>query len=52
MVPITAALTLLANAIVIKLGPSAEPRLAKISELYQGFTGHVGQTRGKRTQAR
>lgn len=49
MVPITAALTLLANAVAIKLGPSAEPRLARISKLYQGFTGHVGQPRGTRT---
>lgn len=52
MVPIVSALTLLANAVAIKLGPSAEPRLARISELYQGFTGHVGQPRGKRTRTR
>ena len=50
MVPIVAALTLLANAVVIRLGARAEPRLARISSLYQGFTGHVGQPREKRSR--
>lgn len=43
LVPMTAALTLLANAVVLRLGTRAEPRLARITELYQEFTGHVGQ---------
>lgn len=49
MVPIVAALTLLANSVVIRLGSRAEPRLERISKLYQSFTGHVGQSREKRT---
>lgn len=44
LVPMVAALTLLSNAVVLKLGAGAEPRLSRISELYQEFTGHVGQT--------
>lgn len=52
MVPIVAALTLLANGVVIRLGARAEPRLERISKLYQDFTGHVGQPRDKRTTER
>ena len=48
MVPIVAALTLLANGVAIKLGPEVEPRLGKISKLYQEFTGHVDHPRHKR----
>jgi DNA-binding MurR/RpiR family transcriptional regulator len=49
MVPILAALTLLSNAVVLRLGAAAEPRLARVSKLYQDFTGHVGQPgRGRR----
>lgn len=43
IVPMAAALLLLANSVVLKLGKGAEPRLTRISELYQEFTGHVGQ---------
>lgn len=51
LVPMVAALTLLSNAVVLKLGASAEPRLTRISELYQEFTGHVGQApRNSRTR--
>jgi DNA-binding MurR/RpiR family transcriptional regulator len=50
MVPIVAALTLLANDVVIRLGTRAEPRLERISRLYQGFTGHIGQPRDKRSE--
>jgi DNA-binding MurR/RpiR family transcriptional regulator len=50
MVPIVAALTLLANDAVIRLGSRAEPRLERISRLYQGFTGHIGQRGDKRTE--
>lgn len=52
MVPIVAALTLLANGVAIRLGARAEPRLEKISNLYQDFTGHVGQPRDKRSSER
>jgi DNA-binding MurR/RpiR family transcriptional regulator len=52
MVTIVAALTLLANGVAIRLGARAEPRLARISELYQEFTGHVDHPRGKRPGAR
>jgi len=48
VVPMVSALSLLSNAVVLKLGSSAEPRLARISELYQEFTGHVGQPPRKR----
>jgi hypothetical protein len=48
MVPMFAALTLLAQGVVLKLGPAAQPRLARVSQLYQDFTGHVGQPQGKR----
>lgn len=43
MVPLVAALTLLANGVVLALGAKAEPRLERVSDLYQAFTGHVGQ---------
>lgn len=43
MVPIFAALTLLANGVVLALGSRVEQRLAEVSELYQEFVGHVGQ---------
>jgi DNA-binding MurR/RpiR family transcriptional regulator len=48
MVPMLAALTLLAQGVVLKLGAAAQPRLARVSQLYQDFTGHVGQPQGKR----
>lgn len=42
MVPLVAILTLLADAVVLKIGPQAvNPRLETISELFQSFTGHV-----------
>lgn len=44
MVPIFAALTLLANGVVLALGGEVEQRLARVSELYQEFVGHIGQT--------
>jgi hypothetical protein len=47
MVPIVAALTLLANGVVIRMGARAEPRLDRISRLYQAFTGHLGHTPDK-----
>lgn len=43
MVPLVAALTLLANGVVLAIGAKAEPRLERVSDLYQTFTGHVGQ---------
>ena len=52
MVPIVAALTLLANGVAIRLGARTEPRLDRISSLYQGFTGHIGQPREKRPTKR
>lgn len=45
LAPMVAALTLLTQCVVLKLGPRAEPRLARVSQLYQDFTGHVGQPR-------
>jgi DNA-binding MurR/RpiR family transcriptional regulator len=48
MVPIVSALTLLASGVAIRLGARAEPRLARISKLYQEFTGHVDHPRRKR----
>lgn len=45
MVPLVAILTLLADAVVLKIGPKAvNPRLETISELFQSFTGHVGHS--------
>lgn len=41
-VPLACAVNLLANSVVAYLGASVEDRLAKFSELYQSFTGHVG----------
>ena len=45
MVPMMAALLLLANAVVGKLGARVEARLERFSSLYQDFTGHVGRKR-------
>lgn len=44
MIPIFSALTLLANGVVLALGTDVERRLAEVSDLYQDFVGHVGQT--------
>lgn len=41
-VPLACAANLLANSVVARLGAAVEDRLAKFSELYQTFTGHVG----------
>lgn len=41
-VGMTAVINLLLNSMVGKLGTTVEPRLKKLSELYQTFTGHVG----------
>jgi len=43
MLPIFAALSLLANGVVLELGSGVEKRLAQLSELYQEFVGHIGQ---------
>ncbi|NIJ38470.1 DNA-binding MurR/RpiR family transcriptional regulator [Sphingopyxis panaciterrae] len=45
LVPMVAALTLLVQEVVLRRGDAAKPRLDLISELYQEFTGHVGQRR-------
>lgn len=46
MVPLVALLTLLADAVVLRLGPdTVTPRLEAISELFASFTGHTGQPR-------
>lgn len=46
MVPLVAVLTLLADAVVLRLGPEVvTPRLDLISGLYQDFVGHIGVTR-------
>lgn len=43
MVPVFAALCLIANAVVVNLGSGVERRLEQVSDLYQEFVGHVGQ---------
>jgi len=52
LTPILAALTLLAQGVVLRLGATAEPRLARVSQLYQDFTGHVGQPRRRERRLR
>ena len=47
LVPIVAALTLLVQEVVLRRGDAATPRLDLVSELYQEFTGHVGQRRSR-----
>lgn len=47
LVPIVAALTLLVQEVVLRRGDTAKPRLDLVSELYQEFTGHVGQKRSR-----
>lgn len=43
MVPLLAVLTLLANGVVLRLGPErVTPRLDRISRIYQQFIGHTG----------
>jgi len=44
MVPLFAALSLLANGVVLALGSGVEKRLGQVSDLYQDFVGHVGQS--------
>lgn len=43
MVPLVAVLTLLADGVVLRLGPErVTPRLDRISRIYQEFIGHTG----------
>lgn len=43
MVPLVAVLTLLADGVVLRLGPErVTPRLDRISRIYQDFIGHTG----------
>ena len=51
MVPLSAALSLLANGVVLELGSGVEKRLARVSDLYQEFVGHVGQAARKGANA-
>lgn len=51
-VPILAALALLVNGVVLALGNRVEQRLARVSDLYQEFVGHVGKPARKRKNAR
>ncbi|KQM67861.1 hypothetical protein ASE75_02960 [Sphingomonas sp. Leaf17] len=45
MVPLVAVLTLLADGVVLRLGPDhVTPRLDRISRIYQDFIGHTGST--------
>lgn len=46
-VPIYAALALLVNGVVLALGSGVERRLDQVSNLYQEFVGHIGQSARK-----